>query len=66
MKTKRTWTRSNGTKIDVRKMNEYHLLNALRLTERKLNILMNEYFRLHDRSYRPLLEEAARRKHKSK
>ncbi len=64
MKTKKTWTRSNGSKIDVRKMNEYHLLNAIKMTERKLNILLNEHFKLHDRVYRPLIQEAARRKMK--
>lgn len=64
MKTKRTWTRGNGSRIEVRKMNEYHLTNAIKLTERKLNILMNEYFKIHDKNYRPLVEEAARRKMK--
>lgn len=62
MKTKKTWTRSNGTKIEVRKMNEHHLINAIRLTNRKLEILMGEYFKIHDKNYRPLVEEAARRK----
>lgn len=65
MKTK-TWTRSNGVKVPIKKMNDHHLVNALKLTERKCEILLEEYFKLHDKTYRPLLEETARRKQKAK
>jgi hypothetical protein len=61
MKTQ-IWTRSNGSKIAIKKMNDYHLTNAVRQTQRRAKILMDEYLSIQDSKLRPLLEEIARRK----
>lgn len=61
MKTK-VWIRSSGIKVPIKKMNDGHLDNAIKLTERKMNVLLEEYFKLNDKTYRYLVEEKAKRK----
>ena len=61
MKTK-VWIRSNGIKVPIKKMNDGHLENAIKLTERNMNVLLEEYFKINDKTYRYLVEGKVRRK----